>query len=50
MNQEENITLEKRKKALAELRDLKKPVEQKDIMGHAMKYDRIKAEREEATV
>ena len=38
------MTLEKRKKALAELRDLKKPVAFDDVLGHAVKYDKLKAE------
>jgi len=32
-----------RKKALAELRDLKKPVGFDDVLDHAGKYDKLKA-------
>ena len=42
---EEAMTLETKKKRLEELRSLNKPIRKTDILEHALKYEKIRADK-----
>ena len=44
----ERENLEQKKKRLEEIRSLHKPLEKREMMEHALKYERIRAEKEVA--
>ena len=44
--EEEKLTLEAKKRKLEEIRALHKPIERKDMVDHAIKYERIRLEKE----
>ena len=45
-NENEKVSLEEHKKRMAEIRSLHKPLEKKDMMDHALNYERIRQEKE----
>ena len=45
-NEAEKVSLEEHKKRMAEIRSLHKPLEKKDMMDHALNYERIRQEKE----
>ncbi len=44
-NERENIALQQKKKRLEEIRALHKPLEKRDMMEHALKYEQVRLQK-----